>query len=81
MDLVYGEGYDWLWSRLQKESNKRAPLHTCCIFGSQWAVCQTMGVGFSISVFRRIELSKDPALLNIALTYKRMDTCRAFRYV
>lgn len=33
-----------------------------------------MGVGFSTSVFRQTELSKDPARLNIGLTYKRMDT-------
>lgn len=65
----------------KKESNKRAPLHTFCIFGSWWALCQTMGVDFSISVFRRIEPSKDLTLLNIAFTYQRMDTCREFRHV
>lgn len=59
----------------KKKKKKGAPCRTCCIFlfpGRH--VCQTMGVGFSTSVFRQTELSKDPALLNIGLTYKRMDT-------
>lgn len=62
----------------KKGSNKRAPLHTWCIFDSHWAPCQTMGVGFSISVFSCTELSKDSPLLNIVRTYMRMDACRAF---
>lgn len=81
LDLLCDEGFDQFWSRLQKESNKRAPLPTCCMFGSQRALCQTKGVGFSISVFRQTELSKDPTWLNIVDAYKRMDTCIAFRDV
>lgn len=64
-----------------RERSKSVPLHTCCIFGSQWALCQTMGVGFSVSVFRQTELSKAPAWLNIVQASKRMDTYRAFRDV
>lgn len=81
MDFLCEEGFDQFWSRLQKESNKRALLHTCCILGPDWALCQTMGVGFSISVFRQTELSRDPARLNIVCTYKRMDACRSRRDV
>lgn len=81
LDLLCDEGFYQFWSRLQKESNKRAPLHACWMDGSKWALCQTKGVGFSISAFRQTELSKDPTWLNIVDVYKWMDTYRAFRDV
>lgn len=65
----------------KEESNKRAPLHTCCILGSLWPLCQTMGVGFCFSMFRQTELSKDLTRLKIVHTYTRMDRRRAYRDV
>lgn len=57
-----------------KKKKKSSSPHVLHFLVPGRHVCHTMGVGFSTSVFRQTELSKDPARLNIGLTYKRMDT-------
>lgn len=61
-----------------KKKKKSSSPHVLHFWVPGRHVCQTMGVGFSTSVFRQTELSKDPARLNIGLTYKRMDTRGAY---